>query len=98
MTCSLFFSLFLAISTRQVDIRSCVHRQRTSSESLPRAHVGLKLWGFCELILHGRVSPTDRKNPLRGASNSRSSTPATNVTSIRAEKGLTMKNVGLRLD
>jgi hypothetical protein len=75
-------------------VRSCVHRQRASSESLPRAHAGLKLWGFCELILHGRVSPTDRKNPLRGPSNSRSSTPATNVTSIRAEKGLTMKNVG----
>jgi hypothetical protein len=27
----------------------------------------LKLWGFCELIPQA-ASPTDRKNPLRGAS------------------------------
>src|SRR6516162_449263 len=46
MTCSLFFSLFFAVSMRQVDIASkaAFTALRASSESLG-AHIGLKLQG-----------------------------------------------------
>src|SRR6516164_5988415 len=52
MTCSLFFSLFLAVSMRQVDIASkaAFTALRASSES-PGAHIGLKFRGVTSAYL-----------------------------------------------
>src|SRR5215813_12467113 len=67
MTCSLFFSLLLAVSMRQVDIASkaAFTALRASSESAG-AHVGLKSRGVTSAYLFCMaVSPvTDCKNPL----------------------------------
>src|SRR5262249_57130788 len=67
MTCSLFFSLFLAVSMRQVDIASkaAFTALHASSESAG-AHIGLKLRGVTSAYLFCMaVSPvTDCKNPL----------------------------------
>src|SRR5262249_18568246 len=67
MTCSLFFSLFFAVSMRQADIASkaAFTALRASSESAG-AHVGLKLRGVTSAYLFCMaVSPvTDCKNPL----------------------------------
>src|SRR5262249_29953610 len=71
MTCSLFFSLLLAVSMRQVDIASkaAFTALRASSESAG-AHVGLKLRGVTSAYLFCiAASPlTDCKDPLGGAS------------------------------
>src|SRR5262249_20600247 len=67
MTCSLFFSLFLAVSMRQVDIASkaALTALRASSERLG-AHIGLKLRGVTSAYLFCMAaSPvTDCKNPF----------------------------------
>src|SRR5215831_16915096 len=69
MTCSLFFSLLLAVSMRQVDIASkaAFTALRASSESAG-AHVGLKLRGVTSAYLFCMAaSPlTDCKDPLGG--------------------------------
>src|SRR5262249_42945367 len=69
MTCSLFFSLLLAVSMRQVDIASKASftALRASSESAG-AHVGLKLRGVTSAYLFCMAaSPlTDCKDPLGG--------------------------------
>src|SRR5262249_39905628 len=69
MTCSLFFSLLLAVSVRQVDIQSkaAFTALRPSSESAG-AHVGLKLRGVTSAYLFCMAaSPlTDCKDPLGG--------------------------------
>src|SRR5262245_58809537 len=66
MTCSLFFSLYLAVSMRQVDIASkaAFTALRASSES-PGAHIGLKLRGVTSVYLFCMaMSPlTDCKHP-----------------------------------
>src|SRR5262245_23873085 len=71
MTCSLFFSLLLAVSMRQVDIASkaAFTALRASSESAG-AHVGLKLRGVTSAYLFCiAASPlTDCKDPLVRAS------------------------------
>src|SRR5262245_64394180 len=67
MTCSLFFSLFLEVSMRQVDIASkaAFTALRDSSESAG-AHIGLKLRGVTSAYLFCMaVSPvTNYQNPL----------------------------------
>src|SRR5262249_23309663 len=67
MTCSLFFSLFLEVSMRQVGIASkaAFTALRASSESAG-AHIGLKLRGVTSAYLFCMaVSPvTNYQNPL----------------------------------
>jgi hypothetical protein len=66
MTCSLFFSLLLAISMHQVDIASkaAFTAWRASSES-PGTDIGLRLRGFTPDLFCMAASPlTDRNEPL----------------------------------
>src|SRR5215475_10080166 len=74
MTCSLFFSLFLAVSMRQVDIASkaAFTALRASSESAG-AHIGLKLRGVTSAYLFCMAaSPVnDCRKPLGEPRNQR---------------------------
>src|SRR5262249_44416127 len=76
MTCSLFFSLLLAMSMRQADIASkaAFTAWRASSES-PATDIGLKLRDFVEFSCMPRLLsflvdftdvPRNRGEPLRG--------------------------------
>src|SRR5262245_1914364 len=66
MTCSIFFSLFLAVSMRQVDIASkaAFTAWRVSSES-PGTDIGLKLRGvsLANLFCMARTPLTDQGTP-----------------------------------
>src|SRR5262249_17788648 len=70
MTCSLFFSLLLAVSMRQVDIASkaAFTALRASSES-PGTDIELKLRGFipADLFCMAASPLTDRNDPLGGS-------------------------------
>src|SRR5262245_22413651 len=91
MTCSLFFSLFLAVSMRQVDIASkaAFTALRASSES-PGDHIGLKLRGVTSAYLFCMaMSPvTDYKNPLGSLVDDGIQRSAEGITAANLSRGV----------